>query len=339
MKKLLLLAAVMGFSTVVNAVFMYDCAKTASTSYGYQGNKYDIMCRNVCGKTGRYLDSTGKCGMCVNDKTETAVDTGCTKTAPMCDAAQGRAGSKCLPATCKTTQYLNASTRACAACPANATCDGKTAKCKAGYVSALVDGAIRCVAKICAKNQHIEDGICKACPKNATCNGKDFSCKSYTYSKAHHACDVPHCNKNEYWNIANCEKCPANATCDGEKVIKCAAGYKLTGNKCVAVIPTCNKNQYLRFDKKQNREICEACPKGATCDGKNPKCPKGYTKDSEGRVICNSVNKCQQGSHVSVDYIRSHYKNCQACRVENIAAGKCAKNKAAHKHYYCDCDC
>ena len=42
----------------------------------------------------------------------------------------------------------------------------------------------------------------------------------------------------------------------------------------------CAKNQYIVSGK------CVACPKGATCDGENPKCPRGYTKDKNGYVIC-----------------------------------------------------
>ena len=41
----------------------------------------------------------------------------------------------------------------------------------------------------------------------------------------------------------------------------------------------------------------------------------------------------EEGSHESIDYIKKHYKNCSNCREENILAGKCAKNKKAHKHY------
>ena len=52
-----------------------------------------------------------------------------------------------------------------------------------------------------------------------------------------------------------------------------------------------------------------------------------------------SSKKCKQGSHESHAWIKAHYKNCINCRVESIKAGACSKNKKAHKHYYCDCDC
>jgi len=51
-----------------------------------------------------------------------------------------------------------------------------------------------------------------------------------------------------------------------------------------------------------------------------------------------SSGTCQkQGSHESINYIKKHYKNCSDCYTENVAAGKCSKNKKAHKHYYCSC--
>lgn len=51
-----------------------------------------------------------------------------------------------------------------------------------------------------------------------------------------------------------------------------------------------------------------------------------------------AIAKCEQGSHNSINYIRKHYKNCTQCREEVIPAGKCAKVKGKHKHYYCMCD-
>ena len=45
----------------------------------------------------------------------------------------------------------------------------------------------------------------------------------------------------------------------------------------------------------------------------------------------------KQGSHDSINYLKRHYKNCTKCWSEDIAAGKCSKNKKAHKHYYCNC--
>jgi len=49
--------------------------------------------------------------------------------------------------------------------------------------------------------------------------------------------------------------------------------------------------------------------------------------------------QCKQGSHDSINWIKKRYKHCTKCGEQKIAAGKCSKNKKAHKHYFCYCDC
>ena len=203
----------------------------------------------------------------------------------------------------------------------------------------------QCVAfeAVCTKNQYLVNSKCTACPANATCDGKTFTCKS-GYSKSENVCikDAVNqsCKKTEYMSENKCYPCPQNATCNGELLgVKCKQGYtdvydgRFGKIICEKAEVTCTKKQYLVNDK------CTACPVNATCNGKTATCKKGMVSTvKNGKVSC-LVKKCQQGSHDSVAWIRNRYKNCANCRSESIKAGACSKNKKAHNHYYCDCDC
>ena len=245
---------------------------------------------------------------------------------------------------CEANMYLsggNGITSAeCTACPANATCNGTgTVTCKAGYAqSADKTKGISCVLTKCKTNQYLLYGKCMSCPANATCNGQTATCKSGYAQEADKTkgitCVLVKCKSNQYIVGNTCANCPKLGTCDGKNV-KCPYGYTKDAKGYVTCKPkgvTCKKNQYIVGNK------CVACPKGATCDGENPKCPNGYTKDSKGYVTC-KAKLCEKGSHESIAFIKKTYKGCTKCRTEKVAAGKCAKNKKAHQHYYCDCNC
>ncbi len=244
--------------------------------------------------------------------------------------------------------YYNASCHACpqgqeqgkdGACCSKETMCGDVCKCSSGME--CDKNKNKCVKKLptCSKSEYLAGSVCKACPENATCDGVNAVCnKGYVdVAKNIHGAVCKKvgttCSKKQYVVNGKCVACPKLGTCDGENV-KCPYGYTKDSKgyvKCNTK-PQCSKKQYL-VDTK-----CVACPKLGTCDGENVKCPNGYTKDSKGYVTC-KVKQCQQGSHESIAWIKKHYKNCSSCREENIKAGACSKNKKAHKHYYCQCDC
>lgn len=196
----------------------------------------------------------------------------------------------------------------------------------------------------CKTNYYIVNNACVSCPTYGKCDGKNVKCPgAYTKdSKGAVTCTGP-CEANMYLSGGDgiksieCTACPANATCNGTKTVTCKSGYtKATKNgviTCVVKASTCKRNQYLVNNK------CATCPVNATCNGKTAVCKSGYTKAVKNGVVTCIIKQCEKGSHDSIALIKKKYKNCTKCRTENIAAGKCAKNKKAHKHYYCMCNC
>ena len=310
------------------------------------GANHDTGCiekeRPMCGNV-VHNGFANACYKCINNRSDSQTDTGCSAEKPFCDAKEGAFGNVCKAngVTCQNNQYIVNSK--CVTCPKYGKCDGKNVKCPGAYTKDS-KGVVTCTGP-CAANMYVSASSntsveCTACPANATCNGtKTVTCKSgYTKvtKKGGITCvaKVLTCKNNQYIVDSKCVACPKLGTCDGKNV-KCPYGYTKDAKGYVTCKPkavTCKKNQYIVNNK------CVACPKGATCDGQNPKCPNGYTKDSKGYVTC-KTKLCEQGSHVSYEVIKRTYKGCTKCRAESVAAGKCAKNKKAHKHYYCMCEC
>ncbi|MBP5344510.1 MAG: hypothetical protein J6Y85_05515 [Alphaproteobacteria bacterium] len=187
-------------------------------------------------------------------------------------------------------------------------------------------------ATTCTSSQYIVNNQCKACPANATCNGTNATCKSgYTQSTRNGVVtctatgtsefisvseesidtDAPSCSNKQYLVGTVCTTCPTNATCDGTK-FTCNSGYTEQGLLCVSV-------DEARLEQSQtlSNQVQAA-------DMKTSSYKLG--------------NKCQQGSHTSIDWIKKHFKNCTDCRTEDIEDGACSRVKGDHKHYYCYCD-
>ena len=226
----------------------------------------------------------------------------------VCPDGQILVKGTCVAKCSKKTEYLAGLVQGCKACPANATCDGVNATCNSGYVNTAKSiHEIICErsSQACSKTQYMVNGRCVDCPKYGKCDGKNVKCPD-GYTK-------------DAKGYVTCKTVPT-----------CESNQRLVNNKCVE--QTCNSSHYLVNNK------CVACPMYAKCDGKNVKCPDGYTKDAKGYVTC-KAKLCKKGSHDSIAFIKKNYKNCTKCGTENIAAGKCAKNKKAHKHYHCMCNC
>ncbi len=195
--------------------------------------------------------------------------------------------------------------------------------------------------KSCSTKQYLLNDKCTACPSNATCDGKTFACKN-GYTKSGNSCVKTNkkCAKNQWLNGTTCTTCPSNATCDG-KTFKCGSTFTKTKNNSCA----CASNLLYVPHSSGGIGKCATCPANATCNGTRTfTCKSGYTKSGNSCTkkasssSGSSGKKCEeQGSHDSIAYIKKNYKNCSNCRTENVAAGKCSKNKKAHKHYYCMC--
>ena len=93
-----------------------------------------------------------------------------------------------------------------------------------------------------------------------------------------------------------------------------------------------------KCSKNRNAHKHHYCNCGTRCAGA-PKTSSSSNKSSSSNTTSSkSSGSCtKQGSHDSINYIKSHYQNCNSCWSEDVAAGKCSKNKQAHKHYYCNC--
>ena len=278
-----------------------------------------------------------KCTACPADATCDGRTATCR--AGFVQGADKISGVVCLLNMCKANQYV--ANNKCTACPANATCNGKTATCKTGYYN-IVKGpgdVVICEKDplTCKTNQYVANNKCATCPANATCNGKTATCKT-GYARVVKdgvvSCALKSCKTNQYIVGTTCVACPKGATCDGKNP-KCPNGYTkdAKGYVICKTTATCKSSQYL-VNKK-----CTACPKNAKCNGQTATCKSGYAKTTKNGVVTCMVKQCEKGSHTSIEAIKKANKGCTKCRTENVAAGKCAKNKKAHRHYYCNCNC
>ncbi len=151
-------------------------AGKASCKVGSHESHQWIKARNKnCTKCGTQKDSKGKkvfyC-YCDCAKAEPQ-DTKCPKGTEFDKKTQ-----KCVSKKCAKNQYI-AGTK-CVDCPANATCDGKTAKCNAGYQDVaknIHEAVCKKTGLVCKKNQYIAGAKCVDCPANATCDGAKATCK------------------------------------------------------------------------------------------------------------------------------------------------------------------
>ncbi len=337
MKKRYLLTALcmaLAVSTGSFARDLYDCPKgQVLDSYDPKG----ASCKDSCPKG--LTAFHGRCVFCVNDKTGNAVDLGCTKNKPLCNSDQGFRGEKCVKKPTAATDdcplgSLEGYTYGvdCLKCPKRSKYNKKNNECQ----SESVAGATA------VQHGSIWNGkTLDFCFDSKTGAGQDEGCSA----------DKPICGARGYENTgkkrsgSHCVKCmndkkddAIDSGCTKDKPF-CAADQGKFGNECRSI--KCKSNQYLANDK------CMACPANAACDGQKATCKSGFsttTSIKNGKVMCVtrhvSVDKqCKQGSHNSINWIKKQYKNCTDCKTENIAAGECSKNKKAHKHYSCMCDC
>ena len=234
---------------------------------------------------------------------------------------------------------------ACAICPLNATCNGKTLTCDSNFyqfdnknndgIVCCHDKALKCSvtgdAAYCQAGYQPYEGIC--CPIGSMCraDGAVTGClDGYMLSgDACFECDVSEvCSGGDFKRCANgyygekqgeCKKCPTNADCtNGPKSFNCNAGYYKNGNVC-SVCPEnsqtcsagstefkCNANYY------KSGSVCKACPANASC-------PAGSTDFT-----------CKDGTD------RQANGTCEACGVSKV----CKDQKCLYcaDGYYGTCD-
>ena len=193
--------------------------------------------------------------------------------------------------TCQKTQWLNG--KKCAACPANATCNGQIFKCNKNFAQS---GA-KCIQTTCTKGQWMNGSKCAACPANATCkDGRTFTCNK-NFAQKGNTCIAATCPKGQWMNGSKCAACPANATCDG-KVAVCRSGYIRTGKACMKTTSAsnfaCKPGYVVGYDQKKNRfSGCYKCPAGAKA------CTANYLAGDFGvsvfvvNVICQNGKKAK----------------------------------------------
>ena len=266
-----------------------------------------------CSKCGTQKNARGEkvyyCYCCDNKKSKTKNSTTSTTSA------------KTQTTTCNVNQYLVK--EKCTTCPTNAKCNGKTATCNTNYTKSEKNGVVTCTAKT-------NSNTGKKCVEEGSHVSISYIKKSFK-----------NCSKCRTENVA-AGKCSKNTKAHKHYYCMCGEGCQNSTTSTTSTktqTTTCNTNQYLVKEK------CTTCPTGAKCNGKTATCNTNYTKsEKNGVVTCtaktnsNTGKKCvEEGSHVSISYIKKSFKNCSKCRTENVAAGKCSKNTKAHKHYYCTC--
>jgi len=198
-------------------------------------------------------------------------------------------------------------------------CSCTDKKCKKGPCvkeGSTVGGSSK-ATQTCAKNQWYDGKKCQACPTGGSCDGKTVKCAK-NFNLVGNQCL---CAGAIYKNA--CYPCPKNGVCDGKGSWKCQAGYT-TGTHCSGcgnvwhkdhVKPSCEKlkegdgsvstvNTNGKTGCPKNTyhkgKSCEACPKGARCNGVNVEgCVDGYGWDHSAQFP-NYCFKCSKGA-----------KNCQ----------------------------
>ncbi|MBQ4472650.1 MAG: hypothetical protein II942_05385 [Alphaproteobacteria bacterium] len=130
-------------------------------------------------------------------------------------------------AACPKAQWLNG--KKCAACPANATCNGNVFKCNKNFGQV----GLKCIQTNCGKGLWMNGSKCAACPANASCkDGRTFQCNK-NFAQKGSTCIPTTCSKGQWLNGNQCAICPANATCKDGKTFVCNKNYVQKGNGCV----------------------------------------------------------------------------------------------------------
>ncbi|MBQ4472515.1 MAG: hypothetical protein II942_04680, partial [Alphaproteobacteria bacterium] len=169
--------------------------------------------------------------------------------------------------------------------------------------SAMAKGAA------CPKGQWLNGKKCAACPTGGICDGNTMKCNTgnrWVQSGSKCVCQG-------YWKYKSgkdpnhCYACPKNATCNGgtgAAGIKCNAGYKLSGEQCVAdknakatntksAPAATNKGLTCPKGKWVNGNKCATCPANATCDGKTVKCQGKNFKLVGTQCVCPGAIACK----------------------------------------------
>ena len=220
------------------------------------------------------------------------------------------AGSYCTKGVkkdCTNKQYCPANSTAPIACPANATCNGKTFTCNKGY-----DKEGDACVEHCEVGQYFANNKCNPCTVGYYCaDGRNrTACPKGTYnaqtgSKTATACLA--CDANKYTSTTGQKAC---SICSGSNQSvnsahtgceNCKAGYKPNSGHTACEL-RCAEGQWWNSQTSK----CENCSGNYYCPNRLTRtaCPKGQvpTKD---RTACEV--KCEEGFFLNAS------KRCEEC--------------------------
>ena len=243
------------------------CIKCPQGEYNPHGNNNTICTPLTCGINEHVFE--GKCQACASGTTNldggdvTSVD------------------SQCDVEICAVDQYVNNQYQ-CANCPTGMTTSGNR------YTSDVPDDTV-CVAKICLKDQHVDNYECKTCASGSTRAAGDDATQGDTQ------CLSGECDVDNYVKNNECFLCPAGSTYPTKTPMTSA------DTDCVVV--TCG------VDEKIEDHAC------VSCNDANAERAAGDLSTS-GDTYCT----CK------ADFRADTAGNCVACGVgEEIIAGSLAK--------------
>ena len=182
---------------------------------------------------------------------------------------------------CTSNRYL--SNNLCLFCPGNATCNGVSFSCRAGYYK----NGQSCSR--CSANTYSTGGAtyCTSCPSGSFSNAGASSCipipancSSYTSSGS-----CTKCNSGYYLSGGSCypeKSCSTGCTsCNKQTGVcsSCTSGYYLSGGSCIKRV-TCPST-------------CSSCDSSGNCTS----CKSGYTLS--GRSCVNLNITCSPGNYAS----------------------------------------
>jgi len=216
------------------------------------------------------------CKRCINDKTGTGVDTGCTEEEPLCNGAQGKAGTDCSD------------------CPeGQVRCGNGCAKCCDDHAALAQDsGCDASVKTMCygnAQGVNYRTGgsntggtSCRECATNNDCVSKYDDKKPVCNANSGYVCEACPSTKPHWLQFGDRYKC---AYCQDDK----AGNAKDTG--CSVNRPLCSVEPFVKGGEfatgrtMKEGTKCYECLIDSHCPADKPNCIDGTCKKCDGCVL------------------------------------------------------
>ena len=207
----------------------------------------------------------------------------------------------------------NSSNNVCMSCPANATCNGVSLACKAGYYK----NANSC--SVCPAGSYSNAGAtsCSKCPTGSYSNTGASSCSKCpagSYANAS-ATGCSSCPEGYYSNAgaSSCSVCPAGYYTSSGKCVPCPQGTfnpKPAQSNAVACIP-CRPGSYSSsgaascsvcpagtYSNVNGASSCTPCPANATCENGSFSCNPRFYQNGNSCLACYVTCKTCIGSGI-----------------------------------------